>query len=157
MSKRSARRELVDALYREQQQSALRAVLFHSAVAAQVGINITDVSCLGVLDKDGPMSAGQLAQRIGLTRGGAITAVVDRLEKAGFLHKRRDPDDRRRVMIEINRDSPYQALQTALDGLSGDYVALIDSYDDAQIRLLRDFASRANTVMAERTAQLVTT
>src|SRR5690606_20718966 len=110
-----ARDGLVAALYDEQRRAATHAVLFHAALASRSGINVTDVSCLSMLDKDGPMTAGQLAQRIGVTRGGAITAVLDRLERGGFLRRRRDPHDRRRVVIELVRGEAYRRFQRLLD------------------------------------------
>ncbi|WP_016699849.1 MarR family winged helix-turn-helix transcriptional regulator [Actinoalloteichus spitiensis] len=138
-----------DALYDALREQAMRAVLFHLDVANRVGISITDVGCLGVLDKEGAMSAGQLAERIGLSRGGAITAAVDRLERGGFVTRRRDTSDRRRVIVEIVRGGPYDRVVAALDSLSSAYRELIADYDDTETRLLLDFTRRANAVVTE--------
>lgn len=141
-------------LYDEQRTGAICAVLFHAAVAARAGLNITDVSCLGVLDKEGPMTAGRLAERVGLTRGGAITAVLDRMERAGLLRRRPDPDDRRRAIIELVRDRPYQAIQDVLEKFSTVFTALIDSYSESEIQVLLDFSRKANGVLREQTREL---
>jgi DNA-binding MarR family transcriptional regulator len=67
--------------------------------AARLGLNRTDLRCLGILGRAGAMTAGQLAQSAGLSPG-AITTAVDRLVRAGYAHRIRDVGDRRRVTIE---------------------------------------------------------
>lgn len=155
MSTETGHLALVAALYDEQRLAANRAVLFHTAMATRGGINITDVSCLGVLDKEGPMTAGELARRVGVSRGGAITAVLDRLERAGFLRRRRDAVDRRKVIVELVRDDAYQALQRTLDAFSRSYRELIEGYTEEELRLLLDFSRRANELVEAQTATLL--
>ncbi len=65
-----------------------------------LGVNRTDGRCLDVIERAGQISAGDLAIEAGLTTG-SITAVVDRLEKKGYLRRVPDPDDRRRVLLEV--------------------------------------------------------
>src|SRR3954465_13947771 len=86
------------------QRNPMWTVLLHHTVAGKSGINVTDLQCLNLLSLDGPMTPGQLAQSMGLTTGGAITAVVDRLGKARDVLRSRAPDDRRKVIIEPVRD-----------------------------------------------------
>ncbi len=62
-------------------------------------MHLTDHKCAEILLRSGPLTAGDLAQRTGLTTG-AITGVIDRLEKAGFVRRGKDPGDRRRVIIK---------------------------------------------------------
>ena len=69
-------------------------------VAAFLGINRTDSRCLDILERRGRMTAGALAEESGLTTG-AVTALVDRLERAGYLRRTRDTIDRRKVFIEL--------------------------------------------------------
>jgi DNA-binding transcriptional ArsR family regulator len=79
-----------------------RVVLFQDAVARSVGLNGSDLQAVGLLMSEGPASPGELAERIGLTPGGAITGLIDRLEKAGYVSRRRDDRDRRRVLVVAN-------------------------------------------------------
>src|SRR5215831_10447256 len=65
-----------------------------------LGVNRTDARCLDILDQHGSMTAGDLAEASRLTTG-AITAVIDRLERAGLAHRVPDPSDRRRVLVEL--------------------------------------------------------
>src|SRR5215207_9974485 len=75
-------------------------VLFHAAVADRLGIGTTDVKCYSILRQTGPITAGELGERVGLTTG-AITGVIDRLEHVGLVQRARDPNDRRRVVLEL--------------------------------------------------------
>ena len=81
-----------------------RAVLFQDAVARSVGLNSSDLQAVGLLMSDGPASPGELSARIGMTQGGAITGLIDRLEKAGYVSRSRDDHDRRRVLVVANHD-----------------------------------------------------
>ena len=78
-----------------------RAVLYQDAVARWAGLNSTDLQCVGLLTLNGPATPGELAEWSGLTAGGAITTVIDRLEKAGVVTRDRDPNDRRRVIVSV--------------------------------------------------------
>lgn len=73
--------------------------LFDEAVGEFLGINRTDGRCLDIIDRLGKVSAGQLANDSGLTTG-AVTAVIDRLERAGYVQRVRDEVDRRKVWVE---------------------------------------------------------
>lgn len=73
--------------------------LFDERVGEFLGINNTDGRCLDIISQLGRVSAGQLANEAGLTTG-AVTAVVDRLEAAGYVRRNRDPLDRRKIWVE---------------------------------------------------------
>ena len=81
-------------------QDATNAV--DQAVADHLGINRTDLQCLGVVTLRGPMTAGALAEACALTSG-SVTAVLDRMERAGYLRRTSDPADRRRVLCAVPR------------------------------------------------------
>lgn len=66
----------------------------------KLGINRTDLRCLNIVDNQGPMTAGRLAELSGLTTA-AVTAVLDRLENAGYARRTRDHEDRRQVIVEL--------------------------------------------------------
>ncbi|MET0559738.1 MAG: MarR family transcriptional regulator [Solirubrobacterales bacterium] len=73
---------------------------FDNRAAERLGINQTDLHCLNAIENAGGLTAGQLAAAVGVTTG-AVTGVVDRLERAGYARRVPDPEDRRRVMIEV--------------------------------------------------------
>ena len=107
------------------------------AVAAQFGLNRTDLRCLGILYRRGRVTAGELAEGSGLTPG-AITAVLDRLERGGYANRVADPTDRRRVLVTSTVATRelgarlYGEVELAgraqLEQLAPDHVAVIRDY-----------------------------
>ena len=77
---------------------------FDEAAAARLGVGRTEFRCLDVLSRGTSVTPGQLAQDTGLSTG-ATTALVDRLEKGGFVRRKRDPNDRRRVLVQPTKRS----------------------------------------------------
>ena len=85
----------------DQAERALGAatVMMHSAIGERAGLSATEFKALDILIRSGSVTAGELADRTGLTTG-AVTGLVDRLEAAGFARRARDPHDRRRVRCQ---------------------------------------------------------
>jgi DNA-binding MarR family transcriptional regulator len=95
-------------------------VLHHSRIADQMGVSATDYKCLDIAMRvDEPITAGQIAKLSGLSTG-AVTGVIDRLEKRGFVRRVRDPHDRRKVLVQVTPmdGAKYEHLfQHLADGL----------------------------------------
>jgi DNA-binding MarR family transcriptional regulator len=115
------------------------------AAASLIGINQTDLICLNALFREGPMTAGQLATVIGLTSG-ATTTAIDRLERAGYAHRRSDPADRRRVMVETSPEGAQRAF-AVFDGLLEELARLSAAYPPDQLTLLLELLGRVRTVI----------
>jgi DNA-binding MarR family transcriptional regulator len=129
-------------------------VLFHAAVADRLGVNVTDVKCYSLIRQAATMSAGELAERTGLTTG-AITGVVDRLEKAGLVRRARDGMDRRRVLLEIVTNPAHEAMLAQLYGPMGSAInELVQGYSEAERALLLDFTTRAIAILDRATSDL---
>jgi DNA-binding MarR family transcriptional regulator len=96
----TAKRRLLDELIREFRVSGNQDNAFDALAAERLGIDETDLHCLNIIENSGGLTAGELAVQSGLTNG-AITGVLDRLERAGFARRVPDLDDRRRVRVEI--------------------------------------------------------
>jgi DNA-binding MarR family transcriptional regulator len=73
---------------------------FDEVACQKLGINRTDLRCLNIVDNQGRMTAGRLAEQSGLTTA-AVTSVLDRLERAGYARRVRDQEDRRQVIVEL--------------------------------------------------------
>jgi len=97
---RTPRERLLVSLDEAIRKVGAQAVLISDLVATRVGLNSTDLECLDLLQLAGTTTAGQMSLHSGLTSG-ATTAVIDRLERAGFVKRRRDPEDRRVVLVEV--------------------------------------------------------
>ena len=121
-----------------------RVMLFHSAVASQLGLNATDVNCLRLLEYE-HMSAGELSDNIGLT-GAATTALIDRLERAGFARRERSQEDRRRVTIHADEGKLNEV--DALYGSQGDRMAkLLAKYSAKEFAVILDFLEQTSTAL----------
>lgn len=79
-----------------------------TAVANRLHLAVSDVAALEVLDREGPLPAGQLGHRLGL-RPASVTALLDRLEAAGYIRRDRDPHDRRRSTVSRTEHARLQA------------------------------------------------
>jgi DNA-binding MarR family transcriptional regulator len=128
------------------QRSTMFTVLLHHATASKAGMNVTDAQCVNALTLDGPQTPGQLAQLMGITTGGAITAVIDRLERAGYVRRTRDPDDRRRVIVELVEENVAQFARyfEPIARVFGDRLA---TYSDEQVAVLLDWIRHNNEMM----------
>ena len=99
MSKDS-KKELVTQLIAAYRANTSQEGAFDALAAENLGISLTDLRCLDLVQASDGMTAGELATASGLTTG-AVTAVIDRLERAGFVRRLRDDADRRKVNVEV--------------------------------------------------------
>jgi DNA-binding MarR family transcriptional regulator len=89
-------KDVVLAIQDEQTQNAF----LSNAIAERMGLSSTELEVVGTLVARGPLSAGDLAKRTGLTSG-AVTRLIDRLVERGTVRRLADPNDRRKVLVEI--------------------------------------------------------
>jgi len=122
----------------------LHTVLHMQALAAHLGLNSTDLQCLNLLSLNGSMTPSRLAEAMTISKGGATTAMVDRLEKAGYVRRTRDPRDRRQVHIEIVDGEPFRRLAQHFQPFADTLTNLLASYTDDQIALILEFTTRSN-------------
>jgi DNA-binding MarR family transcriptional regulator len=97
---RRQKRDLIDELIREFRVSGNQDSAFDNLAAERLGLNRTDLHCLNIIENSGGLTAGELADEAGLTTG-AVTGVIDRLERACYARRVSDPADRRRVKLEV--------------------------------------------------------
>jgi DNA-binding MarR family transcriptional regulator len=137
MSRDLTREALLRALIDEIRAGQRATDLVDEAVCKLMGINRTDGRCLDILEQRGRMGAGQLAADARLTSG-AITAVIDRLEHAGYARRVHDPEDRRRVVVEPT-ERAYAVTQELMGPLGDKGWPKVADYTDQQLALLVDF------------------
>ncbi|MBB5161335.1 MarR family transcriptional regulator [Mycobacterium sp. AZCC_0083] len=101
MNGNRSRTELLAQLRRVGREHGDATVLFHSALAAEAGLHPTDYKALTVLDRLGPMSAGELGRHTGLAAA-SVTNLIERLVAKGFLRREPDPLDRRRALLHAD-------------------------------------------------------
>ena len=135
-------------------RSSAQGVLFGQTVANAIGISGSDLDCLDFVNLEGRVTAGWLAEVTGLTSG-AITGVVDRLEKAGLVRRERDEVDRRKVFIVVVSENAakigrfYVPMQQAMH-------KLWNTYSDAELQLLLRFAKEGYKAALQATEALNT-
>jgi DNA-binding MarR family transcriptional regulator len=147
------RPRLLEAIAEEGRRMSTRSVLLHAAVADKLGLNPSDHKCADVLrSQPGPITAGRLAELTGLSTG-AITGVLDRLERAGFVARDQDPKDRRRVVI---RCTPERApdLAPVFMPLRDAMIGFCDRYTDDELRTILDFMQSSEVVIQEQMQRL---
>jgi DNA-binding MarR family transcriptional regulator len=147
------RTELLAQLETAGRASSAATVMFHSTLAAIQGLSATEEKALDLLQRDGPLSAGELAKRAGLAPA-SVTALVDRLEAKGYARRIRHPSDRRSVLVEIDNER----VLAALGPLFADWFASLDElyagYSDDQLEVILHFLSEAARRQQAATAKL---
>ncbi len=123
-------------------------VMFHEAVGAHLGVTAGDQRALAIIGRHGPLSAGALAERTGLTPG-AVTGMIDRLERAGLAHREPDPADRRRILVTATGDQP-----DVFGDLAAAMAAMTARYDDRELTTIADFVTRTVEILREQTRRL---
>lgn len=144
--------ELGAALTLAAQRNATDAVMMHQAVADRLGMHVSDLRCLNLLRLGGPATAGELAQRTGLTTG-AITRMIDRLLKAGYVRREHDEQDRRRVIITAV-DERIAEIAPHYDVLAREFGKVLGDYTPEQMELLLDVFNRLHETSMQVTALL---
>jgi len=127
---------------------ATAVMTFHEAIAARLGMSATEWKCLRVLHQEGTATPGRLAELSGFTSG-AITGLVDRLEKSGYARREKNPHDRRSVIVcPVRREEVqakvmpiFRSLGSALAAVAGRYspqeLAAIQGYLVSMVEVLR--------------------
>jgi len=126
--------------------------LIGQATANRLGINQTDLICLDLLVRQGPLSTGQVASALGLTAA-AISAMATRLEAGGYAHREMDPNDRRRVLIHASPDGAQQAF-SLFDDLYQAAAAMFTTYNERDLRKLIDLLRAYRKLITDHTATL---
>jgi DNA-binding MarR family transcriptional regulator len=146
--------QLLDSLEEQSRELSTRTVIFHHLIGERLGLNPTDHKCLDVIIRTRtPMTASQLAEETGLSTG-AITGVVDRLEKAGYVKRKRDQNDRRLVFIKVLTDKALVKLSPIFDPIKQASRNLYSKYSDEELAIILDFVINCNKMTQEITANM---
>lgn len=125
-----------------------RTVLYQQSVATSLGLYNNDFLSVDILHEKGPVTAGELSKLTGLTTG-AVTALIDRLEKSGFVRRQHDPNDRRKVIIVPLYENKEEVSNIYLK-LHKAMVELASAYTDDELKLITQFLQKASTVLEEQ-------
>jgi DNA-binding MarR family transcriptional regulator len=118
-----------------------------------MGVNRTDARVLDLLEQHGRMSAGEIAAGATLTSG-AVTGVLDRLERSGYARRVADENDRRRVLVEPT-PKLLDAARDLYHGIQPKGAAMMERYSDAELALIMRFLDDVTAVTEQHTAELL--
>src|SRR5262245_7614126 len=148
---KSSREELIGEFIAAVRASQTATELLDHATAEYLGIDGTAFRCLDIIDQEGPMTAGRLAERARLSPG-ATTALLDRLESKGYARRTRDTEDRRRVLIEIAPELRQRSVE--LYGTPEEGAQALAMYSDKQLEFLIAFLRGSVAYQEERMRRL---
>ena len=118
------------------QQTSGQSVLLSQIIADKVGLSPTDLECMGYLEDAGAMTAGRLGELTGLTSG-AVTRMIDRLERARYVRRRSDPADRRKVLVELvpGRIAEFERFYGPMAKGASEF---LERYSDKELALIAE-------------------
>jgi DNA-binding MarR family transcriptional regulator len=127
---------------------------FHEAVARKLGVTAAEWKTLSVLRRTSPATAGTLAKATGLTTG-AITGIVDRLEKAGYARREDNPDDRRSVLVRpVRNQRVHDIIAPIFTSLTQAMTELAGRYTEQEKAVIGDYLERTTEVLKNETVKL---
>jgi DNA-binding MarR family transcriptional regulator len=133
-------------------QASAAGVLHGQAVARRIGISPSDLECLDLILLGGPATPGQIGERTGLTSG-AVTGLIDRLERLGLVERAPDPTDRRKVLVRV-REERTRDIAALFEPMRLAMETLLAGYRREELALLAEFGERAAEVTMRRVEEL---
>ena len=119
---------------------SISSVLFRNAVGNKLGVNATDMECLGLLFFKGIATPTELARHTGLTTG-STTAMLDRLEKAGLIERKPNPNDRRGLLI-TTREESKAIVPPFFAGVARGQDELVSQYTNEELLIIAEFLEK---------------
>ena len=141
--------QIIHAINEKFTEMSTETIMFHQVVADAVGLYITDHQCLHFIHRHGAMPAGRLAELTGLTTG-AVTGIIDRLEKAGYVRRKNDVEDRRRTIVEpVLNKKLERKLEMIFVPLHEKMYNLLSSYSDSELAFLLEALTKSIELIRE--------
>ena len=154
-NQRRSRAQILARLWDLGREMSTQTVFLHQAIAQGFGLNATDTKCVDLImhGPPGGATAGWLSATTGLTTG-AVTHILDRLEKRGFIARRRDTADRRKIFIEV-RPEALKPLIPRYEAIGKVYMKHLDQYTDAQLHLICQYLEETSELSRAQLARLI--
>lgn len=144
---------IVDKFRAASRQYSDASIFMHEAIARKAGLSGSDHKYLGLILQHKELTAGDISKLTGLTTG-AVTGLIDRLEKKKLLKRQFTKDDRRKVMIIPNAENSMKLLQPVFRELHERSTHLIASFSEKEIQIIERYFTEATTIMKEITDNL---
>jgi DNA-binding MarR family transcriptional regulator len=147
------RAELLQRLEMAGRASSVATVMFHTAVAARQGLSASEEKALDLLERSGPLTAGELARQSGLAPA-SVTGLINRLEQKGFARRIQNPSDRRSILVEVDTERLYARVAPLFADWTRALEELYAGYSDEQLEVILHFLTEAARRQQEATARL---
>jgi DNA-binding MarR family transcriptional regulator len=149
---RSSRDDILDELAQVGREHSDATVLFHASIASLLDLHATDYKVLGILERSGSLSAGDIARRSGLAAA-SVTNLIDRLVQKGFVRRVADPTDRRRVMVQAVVDR-LSGARSLFASTRRSLAELYDRYSERELSVIADFLAQNAERLRVETSKL---
>src|SRR5688572_19167588 len=146
------RRQLTRAIKESLRELSNQLSLLNHHVSAHIDLNDTDLDCLELINRHGPLNPSALARHAGL-HPATITGILDRLERGGWVARERDPSDRRAVVVRVLRDRNAELFRL-YSGMNASMDQICAGYGDTELELLADFLRRTADAGGRATDEL---
>lgn len=155
--KKKERHELLRRMWELGREMSTQTVFLHQAIAQSAGLNATDTKCIDLILRcqEEQVTAGWLSQQSGLTTG-AITHILDRLEKRRYIRRVRDTHDRRRVFIVANR-ARLKPLEPKYEAIGRAFMAVLEQFSDDELQLICNYLEKTSEISRHELLKLVGT
>ncbi|HUL33222.1 MAG TPA: MarR family transcriptional regulator [Candidatus Eisenbacteria bacterium] len=152
---KSTRLSLLEKLSNLGRTLSTQTIFLHQAIAQTFGLNATDTKCIDLMltHPDEPVTPGWLSAVTGLTSG-AITHILDRLEKRNLIERVRDARDRRKLFIKVRMES-LTPFSPRYEAIGRAFMEVAKQYDDKQLHLICDYMERNLEISRRELAKLV--
>ena len=148
------REEIIRAITEKFREMSTETIMFHQAVADALGLHITDHKSLELIHRFGAMPAGRLAQLTNLTTG-SVTGIIDRLEKAGYVRRINDPEDRRKTIVEPTKNKKLEKkIELIFMHLHESLHRLMSPYSDSELAFLLEATTKIIELTHEESKKL---
>lgn len=147
-----SKEDLQNQVFMAARDQGISSVLFRNAISRRLGLNATDSECLSFLGIKGTSTPTELAAYTGLTSGSA-TAMLDRLEKAGYITRLPNPNDRRGVLIQLSPRYKEVAMPLVA-GVQKAHRELLAKYSEKELEAIADFLTGFTENVTEHTKKI---
>ena len=146
MSSDAAHPETIMAVITALRETSANSVMYSQATADRAGLHSTDMESLDHLLLRGPMTAGRLSELTGLTSG-TMTALIDRLERAGYVRRERGAQDRRQVLVVPVEEKIARDLGPITQPLGEAVYAVLEAYSEQELQVIFRFLNQGNAIV----------
>lgn len=140
-------------LLKKMRMMSTQAIMMHQAIADNLHLSLTDYKCLDILARFGSMTAGKLTGMCGLTTG-AVTSVIDRLERTGYVKRVDNPVDRRSVIVELIWDKKHvEEYERVMSPLEQKMNKMTASYTNKELASFIGFMDKVIGILHQETIE----